>query len=221
MTSPNTSRVQSGHLPGHTRQLDSITTIFITHDAATHLRLYETIVIPKLLYGSPVVRYSRQAKLMDLMESLQHRRGRRFLKRLSRRCNLGDEPLALPSIRTRLFITSLDVSALASLRRVGIARDIFVIRENNPRCKGVDNRSRSHAPNLCKKINLYAWRVRERVHTGDIPPSSAHAGHPPFIHESISLLNYKGRMFRTPFLQRGSTHLIIIEKRDGLIVFCE
>lgn len=140
--------------------VDSIFRCFVIRDPQVYIKLYKTVVIPKLMYCSSAW-FSSVMKLRSARESVQ----RKFIRRLAYRCGIESKDISLPPLSQ--IAAANDLNALRSLGRADLIRDLFYIRHNSARSQLTVRPlaiARSDTVN-----NTFAWRISRAVLDGSIP----------------------------------------------------
>lgn len=141
------------------RITNTIFRCFIVKQPEFYLKLYVSLVIPKLLYCCEVWRPYRKCDVTSI-ESLQSK----FLRRVSLRCGVPRESLCLPNI-SDLF-KKADLSMYKRLSKLESFNDIFDINVNNLR-SNFNVRTKKVARND-KVNNMFAWRLCRILHDENI-----------------------------------------------------
>ncbi|XP_018494589.1 uncharacterized protein LOC108864107 [Galendromus occidentalis] len=132
----------------------------ITKRPELYLGLYNSLVMPKFLYCSPLWNPS-QRQHIDLLGRVQNR----FLRRLRYRCNLQRNDVTLPDLKT--LLDKNDDSMLRTLFRASLLEDMFTITGNRLRSK-FSIRPKTVARS--KRIqNLFPWRMADKLRAEGFP----------------------------------------------------
>jgi hypothetical protein len=139
------------------RLINTIFRCFVIRSPDVYVKLYKSLVLPKIIYCGPVYRPS-QVGLVSAIESIQ----KRFLRRLRWRCgdNVGVDLPPLMSI-----LDSQDRRLLISLAKANLLDRFFTVGRN--RLRSQFNVLPLSVARTQTTKHLFSWRILERLFNGD------------------------------------------------------
>ena len=142
--------------------VDSISRCYIIKHPEVYTKLYSSIIVPKLLYCSPVW-FPYLARLQALIGAVR----KRFIRRISHRCGVDSKTVSIPELRH--IAAENDRIALRALRKADLIPQLFDVRVNrNRRQVSVNPKTRALKDTV---NNMFAWRISGEVHEGSISPT--------------------------------------------------
>jgi len=126
---------------------------FIIKDASFYIRLYETLVVPKLGYCIHVWCPFRKKDLL-IFQAVQDR----FLKRVAWRCNVKRETLSLPTIEE--LCSKADLRLFSQLVSSDSLHNFFLVQGNHLR-SSICLRAKEIA-NCDAVNNSFVWRIEKQ-----------------------------------------------------------
>lgn len=141
-----------------TRLCNLLLRTFILQDLKMYIKLYETIVVPKLTYCAHVWA-PFHGKDVALLQRVQDR----FIKRLSWRCKIARAEIVLPSVEE--YQRRVDTRIFRQIIKENRLSKFFTVRTNNLR-SGVTIHALEIA-NAEVVNNAFAWRLARRARDDD------------------------------------------------------
>lgn len=138
------------------RVSNTIFRCFIVKRPEFYLRLYNALIVPKLLYCCQVWRpyLKRDLSALDSVQS-------RFIRRVAFRCGIERESLTLPSLKS--LFDKADLNMYNTLKSLPSFVNMFDVKMNNLR--SATNVRAHHIAKSDKINNMFVWRVARNLHT--------------------------------------------------------
>ena len=150
----------SGIVKSATSMVNCIFRCFVVRSPDFYLRLYRSLVLPKLQYCAPVW-LPHKSKHWRAIESVQ----RKFIRRLQWRCP-SSGPTPLPDLK--VVLSGSDIAILKRIMAQGLTSHFFEVSSNELRC-GVSVRSKAIARTDIVN-NSWSWRLSSQASSGEIDP---------------------------------------------------